>query len=92
MINWNVTQKDSKIISEIVKRGFGEVKNIYADTLAMEMDIIAVHLNDCKLKLQELLMADDFNFYHDIFGIASNLDRDTGKLKNCFLPRFTRPH
>jgi hypothetical protein len=33
---------------------------------------------------------DDFNFLHDVCGIASNLDHNTGKLMNCFCPRSAR--
>ena len=52
------------------------------------MDVDACHNNDCPLKLQELLEADDFNFAHDVFGIRANIDRTTGKLQNCFVPRY----
>ena len=55
----------------------------------LEMDIIAVHVNDCKLKLQELLEADTFNFFHDINGISQHINRKNGKLQNCFLPRYS---
>ena len=50
------------------------------------MDISATHLH-CPLDLDQLLKFDDFNFAHDITGISFNLDRVTGKLENCFLPR-----
>lgn len=51
------------------------------------MDILATHLNGCPLDFQKLIDADDFNFIHDVFGIQRHLNRKTGKLKNCFLPR-----
>lgn len=54
-----------------------------------EMDITACYANGNKLDLQQLLDADDFNFSHDVFGIREHLDRETGKLKNCFSPRFS---
>ena len=37
-----------------------------------------------------MLAADDFNFGHDVFGIYRHLDRTTGKLMNCFVPRFAQ--
>jgi hypothetical protein len=89
MINWNATTEDMDIIQNIAKRGF--IKKLYADSIALSMDIAATHLNGCPLKLREWLAADDFNFFHDIYGIYNNLDRKTGKLKNCFLPRFAMP-
>lgn len=37
-----------------------------------------------------LIKADDFNFMHDLGGISRHLDRDTGRLGDCFVPRFTK--
>ena len=53
------------------------------------MDIEACHSNGCPLRLNELLATDDGNFGHDVFGIRRHLDRETGKLGGCFLPRFS---
>ena len=51
------------------------------------MDIGATHAT-CPLRLEEFRDADDFNFSHDVFGIRRHLNRQTGRLENCFLPRF----
>lgn len=54
------------------------------------MDISSVHMSGGnKLRLEELLAADDLNFIHDVAGINRHLDRETGKLMNCFSPRFS---
>ena len=53
------------------------------------MDIIATHFGECKLRLGDLLAADDFNFSHDIGGINRHLDRITGKLTDGFSPRYS---
>lgn len=54
------------------------------------MDISSAHLSGGnKLRLEELLAADDMNFIHDVAGINRHLDRETGKLMNCFSPRFS---
>lgn len=37
-----------------------------------------------------LLSADDFNFMHDIGGISRHMNRETGELGGCFVPRFTK--
>lgn len=58
------------------------------ERLDITMDIIACHANGCPLKLEALLEADDFNFAHDVFGINRHIDRTTGTLQDCFLPRF----
>jgi hypothetical protein len=56
--------------------------------IELEMDLVAVHMNVCALRLDELLLADEFNFSHDILGIRRHLNRQTGELGNCFMPRF----
>jgi hypothetical protein len=84
----NITDKDIDLICQIADRACNQF-NIN-DKLNLEMDIIAIHANDVGLRLTELLKADDFNFAHDIFGITSNINRETGKLENCFLPRFSK--
>lgn len=91
MINWNISKQDLEEIELICKKGFSEMLDVYSNVLAMSMDITAVHLNGCPLRLSELRNADDSNFYHDLYGIASNINRETGKLENCFLPRYSRP-
>lgn len=53
------------------------------------MDIIACHANGNPLKLAELLAADDGNFGHDVFGIRRHINRETGKLEGCFVPRYS---
>ena len=55
-----------------------------------DMDITACHCNGMPLKLEELLHADEFNFAHDVFGIRHHLNRETGKLENCFCPRYAQ--
>lgn len=81
--------KEFHLILSIVNRGWEKMKENYKDKLSMIMDIEYAH-KDCPLKLQELFDADDMNFYHDIIGIGNNIDRATGKLKNCFVPRFAK--
>jgi hypothetical protein len=31
------------------------------------------------------------DFTHDILGIQKHLNRETGELEDCFIPRFTKP-
>ena len=58
--------------------------------LDVRMDISAVHAK-CPLRLHDLLAADDFNFTHDIGGIYRHLNRESGELEDCFVPRFAAP-
>jgi hypothetical protein len=70
-----MTKEEFEIIRRIVTR---------ADALA------ATHVGGCPLKLSELYDADDSNFLHDIGGIMRHMDRRTGKLGDCFVPRFAK--
>lgn len=42
------------------------------------------------LDLDALLAADSGNFLHDVAGIHRHMDRTTGKMGDCFVPRFSR--
>jgi hypothetical protein len=42
------------------------------------------------LDLELLFAADDGNFAHDLFGIVRHIDRSTGAMRDCFVPRFAR--
>ena len=63
-------KKESELIVKIVDRGYPMMKGHYKTRLDMIMDIDATNEN-CPLRLQELLDADDANFYHDIISIIS---------------------
>lgn len=92
MLNFNTTKEEMEIITQIVDRAdkFITDKNIPYDRVSILMDISATHCNGCPLDLEALLKADDPNFFHDIFGIYRHINRQTGKLEACFVPRFAR--
>lgn len=93
-VKFKTSLQERSLILKVVEKaellfeslGFKVDKDLRLD---VEMDITACHLNGCRLNFQALLNTDDFNFAHDILGIRKNLDRETGKLRNNFLPRFT---
>ena len=60
------------------------------DYMQLEMDITAAHCNGNPLDLDRLLLADDTNFGHDVFGIRKYIDRSTGKIGECFVPRYSK--
>lgn len=84
-INWDCKKEDHELISKIVDRVIKEQP--FIKKMDLSMDIAAVHCNGNKLDLEKLLNADNFNFNHDVFGIMRHIDRTTGKLQDCFLPR-----
>ena len=57
------------------------------DKITQMMDID--HAADqFKLRLEEMVEADDFNFAHDFIGIQNTMNRETGKVEGLFVPRF----
>lgn len=82
------TREECETIFAIVKRALPY--GIGRDRLTLAMDIEACHGGVCPLRLGDLLKADDINFWHDVSGIVDHLDRHTGHLKDCFVPRFAR--
>lgn len=95
-INFKLSEIDSATIGLIADRALKMAKKhakgspmANRDKMDWRMDITACHNMGCKLKLRDLARADDFNFAHDVFGIARHLNRETGKLEDHFLPRFS---
>ena len=92
MLKWTSDKKTMEVEELVACRATkmaNELKGNYPKLDAL-MDIDACHSNGCPLKLQELLVADNANFAHDIFGIRRHLDRTTGELGDCFLPRYSK--
>ena len=83
------TKEERKIVRGIVDRAAKIMRQHgrRLDKMSLEMDLEATHAK-VPLRLQELLEADDFNFAHDVFGIMRHMDRSTGLLGDCFVPRF----
>jgi hypothetical protein len=93
MVKFDVTPAERAVILKIAERAErelyadGKIKQTRMDT---PMDISATIAQGCPLRLDELLAADAFNFAHDVLGIRRHINRQTGQLENCFLPRFAR--
>lgn len=85
------TRKEFELISEIASRaqGAAHTQGVSYDRVTALMDISKAH-DQYPLKLDELLAADNFNFTHDVFGIANNMNRETGVIENFFVPRFAQ--
>ncbi|WP_321874515.1 DUF6874 family protein [Burkholderia ubonensis] len=57
------------------------------DMLELHMDLTACHANGCPMDWESLSAADDFTLAHDVGGIRCHINRRTGRLEDCFLPR-----
>ena len=88
--SFKVTRHEHDLIVEIVKRAEVAfvVHGVPFDRMTMHMDITACHANGNALRLEDLRDAPDFDFLHDVLGIRRHIDRRTGKLGDCFVPRY----
>jgi len=89
MIEWQNSKEDEAVIAQIVARAMKELRD-KPSGLELSMDISCCHAIGCPLDLERLLKAERFDFLHDVVGIRGHLDRTTGKLLDCFRPRFAR--
>lgn len=87
------TDEEQKHVTAIVARALpllraSGIRSV--DRMSLTMDLSAVHAK-VPLRLAELANADNGNFGHDVAGIIGHLNRQTGELDDCFLPRFAAP-
>jgi len=62
---------------------------VHVDRLDVVMDLAATH-KTCPLDLAAMADGREEDFAHDIGGIRRHLNRITGELEDCFVPRFAR--
>ena len=86
----NFDEGEQRTVCKIVDRAYELLRGtaMHCTRLDLRMDLSAVHAR-CPLRLGDLLEADAADFAHDITGIVRHLDRKSGKLGGCFLPRFS---
>lgn len=90
MLNMHTSNEDSKAIIAIMLRAASLISfdQLDTDRLSVTMDLSACHVNGCPLDLAGLLASSNGDFLHDVCGIIQHIDRKTGALRNCFLPRY----
>jgi hypothetical protein len=74
----------------IVARVINEHPRIAPERREVMMDLTAAHANGCPLDLRGLILADAFDFAHDVFGIMDHIDRRTGQVLGFFVPRYAQ--
>lgn len=91
MLNMKVPKGDLDKITKIMLRA-ASILNLeytfHSSRLQLSMDLTACHANGCPLDLDGLLNADKGDFLHDVTGIMAHINRQTGQLEDCFLPRY----
>lgn len=87
MIDWTrANLADIRAINRVVRAASNVMPEL--DMLATQMDLEACHTHGCRLDLDRMAEARDYDPIHDVAGIARHLDRETGELRDCFVPRF----
>jgi hypothetical protein len=86
-ISFAATPEEAGLIQQVIDRIEREGMFGGRSKTDLEMDLRAAHANGCRLDFQKLLEASPFDFVHDIYGIARHLNRITGQLEHCFVPR-----
>jgi Family of unknown function (DUF6874) len=86
---WEVSREDADLILQcaVRARGLYEKQGVSFDTFECDMDLTACHANGCPMDFAKLLAAPDFDFIHDVAGIRRHINRETGQIENCFMPR-----
>lgn len=84
-------KREAKLLTEIVDRAEQLARRFKQRTprAAIAIDLVMAHRMQ-PLDLELLLKADDGNFAHDVFGIMRHIDRNSGAMRDCFVPRFAR--
>jgi hypothetical protein len=59
---------------------------IKIDRMTLVMDLL--NADDMGMNWERLHEAPRVEFMHDICGIVTNMNRRTGVVENCFVPRF----
>lgn len=90
MTNFDVSKEDFPIIARCADRAVDLAASLGVSYTKQEalMDMMATQSNGCPMHWRDLLEADDGNFAHDAFGIRRHINRSTGKLEDCFMPRY----
>lgn len=92
-VSFEASRTEYQLIEQIAVRAvdMGKKLGVAYDKQTAVMDIAATHCNGCELDLAKLLAAPTTDFAHDVFGIRRHIDRRTGNLTDCFVPRCAAP-
>lgn len=90
MIDWDkitLTRKEYATIGRIVDRAM----KVYpeGDRMSLMMSLEACTIL-CPMDWEGLEKAKGSDLGHDVFGIDRYIDKETGELTECFLPRYAQ--
>lgn len=90
MIDWGLASKEDidgafAAIERMEREGV-----LHRDRITTARDLLACHTHGCPLDFGAMQTCRIQDLAHDIHGIAQHIDRNTGKLLDCFMPRLAR--
>ena len=88
----DTTKEDYEAMSRVADRWNSLREKAGVDAVSkihLVMDLDVAHTN-CPIDFEKLESFGDGDFSHDIGGIYSYVNRETGELDNCFVPRSAR--
>lgn len=91
-VSFRVSQDDDRLIEGCVGRALihGMLRPTNESVVMAMMDLSAAKAQGCPIDFLRLLLSPDSDFRHDMRGIFENIDRVTGMVGNCFVPRCAR--
>lgn len=88
MTNFSVNHEDANQIIRIGNRVRGlDPRSVFTNII---MVLRAAQCAGANLDFDKMIDASSEDLMHDINGILDNIDHETGKLKNNFLPKLRR--
>jgi hypothetical protein len=89
-LNFHLTQDDMPLVLAIARSASNLARSAGQEIPPMEflMDLATTHNHACPLDFAAMAKGNPADVAHDVFGIRRHLDRETGLLTDCFLPRF----
>lgn len=86
----DLTPDEWALVRAITARAEAADLILHGDAADLTLDLLAVHYHT-PLRLEGMATAREFDFAHDVIEIQRHLDRVTGRLRQCFLPRYYDP-
>ena len=90
IMNFTTTRQEFDLIAKIADRAETAFSVTDYPRMDLIMDLDVCHSNGCPLDFAKLLNAPKYDFTHDLAGIHRHINRSTGALEDCFLPRTAK--
>jgi hypothetical protein len=90
-VSFDVSTDDASGINRVIEKAIRLKMIKSTERMHYEMNLCATVAQGCQIDFARMLdndERDNFDFAHDLFGIDRHLDRSTGRLLGCFVPRF----